>query len=147
MAGFPIILHPTDLSEDSMAAFRVACGLVREGSRLIVLHVLEESLVASEGYLATLNNRLRELEAPDPRVTLEIRLEQGHAAAEILRMAQEIGCDLIVMGTQGRTGLRRLLTGSVAEAVLRQARCPVLVVKSPPAAGPHRENPPLGAGS
>jgi len=146
MAGCSIILHPTDLSEDSMAAFRVACRLAREGTRLIVLHVMEEPLVAAKDYLATLNNRLREFQAPDPGVTLEIHLEEGHAAVEILRMAEKVRCDLIVLGSHGKTGLRRLLTGSVAEAVLRQAPCPVLVVKYPPAEISRSESPPLAEG-
>jgi len=147
MAGFSIILHPTDLSEDSMAAFRVACGLARQGTRLIVLHVMEDPLVASKGYLATLNKRLHEFEAPDPGVTLEVQLEEGHAAVEILRMAEKVRCDLIVLGSHGRTGLRRLLTGSVAEEVLRRAPCPVLVVKHPPAEISRAESPPLVEGS
>jgi nucleotide-binding universal stress UspA family protein len=143
MAGFSVILHPTDLSEDSMAAFRVACGLAREGSRLIILHVMERSLVASKDYLEMLNDRLREFEAPGPGVSLEIHLEEGHAAVEILRIAEKFRCDLIVLGSHGKTGLRRLLTGSVAEAVLRQAPCPVLVVKYPHAEISHAENRPL----
>ena len=124
MAAFSIILHPTDLSEDSMAAFRVACRLARDGTRLIVLHVIEESLVAAEGYLTTLSNRLREIDTADLGVTVEFRLEEGHAAVEILRMAEKVRCDLIVLGSHGRTGLRRLLTGSVAEAVLRLRTLP-----------------------
>jgi nucleotide-binding universal stress UspA family protein len=147
MAAFSLILHPTDLSECSMAAFGVACALAREGTRPVVVHVLEEALVASDSYLETLNDRLREFQAPDPGVTLEFHLKEGHAAAEILRMAEEIGCDLIVMGTHGRTGLRRLLTGSVAEAVLRQARCPVLVVKSAPAEVSDSKRPPAAESS
>ena len=47
-------------------------------------------------------------------------------------LAEELGCDLIALGTHGRTGLDRLLAGSVAEAVLRRARCPVLALRSPP---------------
>lgn len=147
MAGFSIILHPTDLSEDSMAAYRVACQLCRQGTRLVVLHVMKTSLVAANDYLATLNDRLREFETPDPSVTLEIRFEEGHEAAEILRVAERIGCDLIVLGSHGKTGLRRLLTGSVAEAVMRQARCPVLVVKSPTTVTAHSQNHPHSDGS
>jgi len=143
LAKFSIILHPTDLSADSMEAFRVACGLVREGTRLIVLHVMEKSLVASNDYLATLNNRLCEFEAVHPSVTVEFQFEEGHAAEEILRVAEKVGCDLIVLGSHGRTGLKRLLTGSVAEAVLRRALCSVLVVKHPSAQISHAESNPL----
>ena len=50
---------------------------------------------------------------------------------EILQMARELGADLIVMGTQGRTGLDRLILGSTAESVLARADCPVMVVKAP----------------
>ena len=51
--------------------------------------------------------------------------------AEIIHMAKNIQCDLIVIGTHGRTGLAHLLMGSVAEHVVRKATCPVLVVKTP----------------
>ena len=56
---------------------------------------------------------------------------EGRAAIEIVAYANRVSTDLIVMGTHGRTGIRRVLLGSVAEQVLRQARCPLLVV--PPA--------------
>jgi nucleotide-binding universal stress UspA family protein len=138
MPEFSIILHPTDLSKCSMAAFRVARSLARAATRLVVVHVMEESLVASEGYLASLNEQLRQLDGPDRSATVEFHLKEGHAAVEILRMADEIGADLIVMGTHGRTGLRRLLAGSVATTVVRGAHCPVLALRtqaSPPAAG------------
>ena len=62
---------------------------------------------------------------------MEHRLREGDAAEEVLRVADDVGADLIVMGTHGRTGLGRVLMGSVAEAVLRGSRCPVLVVKGP----------------
>jgi nucleotide-binding universal stress UspA family protein len=61
-------------------------------------------------------------------------LVEGNAAAAILRAAKELHCDLIVMGTHGRTGLSRLLMGSVAEEVVRKAPCLVLTVKSQGAA-------------
>jgi len=53
----------------------------------------------------------------------------GEAAAEIVRVAKEKGADLIVLSSHGRTGLGRILFGSTAEAVVRHASCPVLVVK------------------
>lgn len=57
----------------------------------------------------------------------------GIAATEIVNLANDRGCDLIVMGTHGATGLGRLLMGDVAEQVLRHAPCPVPTVKAPPA--------------
>lgn len=58
-------------------------------------------------------------------------LLEGRAADEIARLAKEQGYDLIVMGTHGRGGLKRLVLGSVAESVVRQAACPVLLFRSP----------------
>jgi nucleotide-binding universal stress UspA family protein len=62
---------------------------------------------------------------------VEHQLAEGDTAREILEVAREHGAGLIVMGTHGRTGLGRLLLGSVAEQVLRQSSCPVLTVKFP----------------
>jgi len=67
----------------------------------------------------------------DPNIVVEHRVAEGDAPEEILRLAEAVQCDLIVMGTHGRTGLRRFLTGSVAEEVLRKATCPVLAAKTP----------------
>jgi nucleotide-binding universal stress UspA family protein len=139
------ILHPTDFSERSVNAFEVACSLARDsGARLIVLHVLERPVIAytgvamappapgpSEEERTALLKRLNQVQPPAPAVAVEHRLEQGDPATGILQVAQEAGCDLIVMGTHGRTGLGRLLLGSVAEQVLRKAPCPVLTVKTP----------------
>jgi nucleotide-binding universal stress UspA family protein len=74
---------------------------------------------------------LNRLGAPDAQVRVEHRLEEGDAATQILQVAQETGCDLIVLGTHGRTGHGRLMMGSVAEQVLRTASCPVLTVRTP----------------
>jgi nucleotide-binding universal stress UspA family protein len=70
---------------------------------------------------------------------VEHHLKEGDPAAEILRLAQEARVDLIVMGMHGRTGLGRLLMGSVAERVVRQAPCPVLTVKVPQRQAPPSE--------
>ena len=61
---------------------------------------------------------------------IEERLAQGDPAANIIAFATEQAVDVVVMGTHGRTGLERVLMGSVATAVLRRAPCPVLFVKS-----------------
>jgi nucleotide-binding universal stress UspA family protein len=142
MLAIRTVLHPTDFSERSDLAFRLACSLARDyGARLIVLHVAEPPVaVAGEGVLLIptpadlepLRERLGGLRPRDPKVPVEHRLAEGNAAAEILRVAEEAKCDVIVLGTHGRTGLARLLLGSVAEQVLRRASCPVLTVRAAP---------------
>lgn len=62
-------------------------------------------------------------------VPVEVKIGVGRPVEEILRMAREEGGDLIVMGTHGRTGLRHVLLGSVAEKVVRTAPCPVFTVR------------------
>ena len=70
--------------------------------------------------------------------TWDVEVAVGHPADTIVRVAQERGADLIVMGTHGRTGLQHVLLGSVAEKVVRLAPCPVLTVrdKNPGRSGP-----------
>jgi nucleotide-binding universal stress UspA family protein len=81
--------------------------------------------------LEPLRARLQQLRPEDSKVLVEHRLVQGGAAEEILQVAQDRKCDLIVMGTHGRRGFGRMLMGSVAEQVVREASCPVLTVKTP----------------
>lgn len=143
MLQFQTILHPTDFSERSEYAFRLACSLARDhDARLILLHVwsLPPAPIAAGGLVPVrpedfspepFEEQLRQLHVPDPTIHVDHRLEQGSPATEIVRVAQETHCDLIVMGTHGRTGLERLLMGSVAEQVTRTAPCPVLTVKTP----------------
>jgi nucleotide-binding universal stress UspA family protein len=136
------ILFPTDFSAYSDDAFEVARALAREfQARLVVLHVAPPMVVVfGEGVLPAeptphpeaLKERLQQVYTAEPPVRIEHRLTEGEAAPEILRMADEVGCDLIVMGTHGRTGLQRMVMGSVAEQVVRKAKCPVLTVKSQP---------------
>jgi nucleotide-binding universal stress UspA family protein len=140
MLAIKTILHPTDFSERSDFAFRLACSLARDyGARLIVLHVAEPPVpVTPAGMLVLqpainldiLREKLHQLQPPDPMIQVEHRLIVGTAATEILQVAEVSKCDLIVLGTHGRTGLGRLLMGSVAEQVVRRASCPVLTVKT-----------------
>jgi len=142
MLAIKMILHPTDFSERSDFAFGLACALARDyGARLHVLHVGSgpvmvpvEGIVPPEPerYQDELTAKLHEMRAEAPDIPVEHQLLfVGDPAAEILRVAQAINSDLIVMGTHGRTGLGRLLMGSVAEQVVRKAACPVLTVKVP----------------
>jgi len=133
------VLHATDLSESSGAAFRLACTLAQDyGARLLVLHVepppvavatMESAVLLDAGGQEDLMKQLRALGAHDPGLDVEYRLEQGDPATEILRVAKDSKCDVVVVGTHGRKGLGRLLLGSVAELVVRAAPCPVVTVK------------------
>ena len=134
------ILFPTDFSETAEQAFLLACSMARDcGARVVVLHILPPPMGHDEiearrdpdAYYAGVWKMLHEMQAPAEDVRVEHRLEEGDAAKRILEVAQEIQAGLIVMGTHGRTGLGRLLLGSVAEHVLRKATCPVLTVRIP----------------
>jgi universal stress protein A len=65
------------------------------------------------------------------RVEHQVIVADRPRAGHILELLDKLGCDLIVMGTHGRSWLKHLLFGSVAEEVVRLARCPVMVVKAP----------------
>jgi nucleotide-binding universal stress UspA family protein len=127
------ILVPIDWAELSNRAFQLATSLARDhNAELVVLNVVplaaEMYGPPRECYLDHLLVELRRMKPSDPATRVQYRLAQGDPATEILRVARESQCDLIVMGTHGRTGLTRFLMGSVAEAVLRLARCLVLTV-------------------
>ena len=77
-----------------------------------------------------LQKMLDAVKPADPGVPCRHRLAMGDPAGEILRIAAEEGVEMIVLGTHGRTGLFRALMGSVAEAVVRRAPCPVLVYRA-----------------
>ena len=139
------ILHPTDFSEHSDYAFRLACSLARDhGSLLIVLHVLERPVLTYAGVMTAppppppsgeerkaAGDRLHKMKPPVLAISVEYLIEEGDPATGIWQVAQERRCDMIVMGTHGRRGLGRLLMGSVAEKVVRKASCPVVTVRSP----------------
>jgi nucleotide-binding universal stress UspA family protein len=140
MLPIKTILVPTDFSETSDAAFKVACSLARDHkSRLVVLHVVPPPQSHGEvvarrqdsGYHEDVWRMLRCLRPEDAAVAVEYRLEDGPPANTVLDVARDEKAGLIVLGTQGRTGLGRLLLGSVAESVLRRAPCPVLTLRVP----------------
>jgi nucleotide-binding universal stress UspA family protein len=140
------ILHPTDFSESSAAAFDLACTLAQaQGARVHVLHVARHPMIVPvtsppggpEQYREDLADQLEGIQAADPGVLVEHQLLFGRdPTAEILRVAGQLNADLIVMGSHGRAGLVRLLLGSVAEQVLQRAPCPVVIVKEPSASRP-----------
>jgi nucleotide-binding universal stress UspA family protein len=134
-----VILHPTDLSGPSRDALRVARHLARDlGARLFVLHVKPSTpsygtpmtaITGLDAVQEALDAIPEIIEGPDLKYPVETRLRPGDAGDEILRMADELEADLIVMGSHGRTGLGRMLMGSVAESVLRRTGYPALIVK------------------
>jgi universal stress protein A len=78
-----------------------------------------------------LRKDLHQLQAPDFMVQLEHQLRLGDRLTQILRVAQEIQCDLMVVGSHGRSRLRRLLKPSFAERLVRCAPCAALAVQTP----------------
>jgi nucleotide-binding universal stress UspA family protein len=135
------ILHPTDFSARSDSALKLACALARDyGARLIVLHSAQAPTIGymegvvpplADDVIETARQQLERLEIPDTGGRVARRFEVGDPAESILEVAQEVHADLIAMGTHGRTGLARLLMGSVAEKVVRRATCPVLTLTAP----------------
>jgi universal stress protein A len=81
--------------------------------------------------MEALEAELKRVVPTDPAVPCEHRVLTGLAASEIVNFAKRDHADLIVMGTHGRKGLAHLVMGSVAEAVVRHAPCPVITVKTP----------------
>jgi nucleotide-binding universal stress UspA family protein len=135
------ILHPTDFSEPSEFAFRLACALARDyDARLVLVNITPPPMVIYAGgpvppdsgpNLEEVRQKLHQLEGQAGDVRVESLAMEGDPVDMIVRAAEETHSDLVVMGTHGRTALARLLLGSVAEAVLRKAPCPVLTVKVP----------------
>jgi nucleotide-binding universal stress UspA family protein len=122
-------------------------------AQLTLLHVVPLPALMNgpppESYLDHLYEELCRLRPRDPKVRVRNVVAEGAPVLTILNAARESGCDLIVMGTHGRRGLNRLLRGSVAEEVVRQAPCLVLTVRAGvprtfPAIGPARR--PAAAG-
>ncbi len=140
MLALQTILHPTDFSDRSDYAFRLACSLARDyNAHLVIVHVLAPPVIGyGEGVIppepdlmrAEARHQLASLAAPS-ELRVERQVIEGDPVTEILQVADEVDADLIVMGTHGRTGMGRFFMGSIAEQVLRRASCPVLTLKMP----------------
>ncbi|HEY7501447.1 MAG TPA: universal stress protein [Vicinamibacterales bacterium] len=137
----PSILCPIDFSEASAGAMRYAAAIAaRFSTRLIVMTVedplLTEAVDLGTGIVWTPEDCKRDVEqfvvktfgADSPFVsTMEFEVAVGKPATEVLRVARERTCELIVMSTHGLTGMRKLFFGSTTERVLRETTKPVLV--------------------
>jgi nucleotide-binding universal stress UspA family protein len=129
------ILVPIDGTPSSHRAVQVAGSLAQiRGAELIVLNVVPFPAQMygppSETYLDHLFDELQKIKPNKPNIRVRHILREGVPALSILQVAKEWKCDLIVMETHGRTGLNRLLNGSVTEELIRKACCPVLTFKS-----------------
>ena len=151
------ILYATDLSENSAYAFRYAVNSAQKhGAKIHILHVMEEiktNILAAYYELEKLQE-IREKGKQEIKDRIQKRLEtfcqrelmkdpecrdlvastevvEGDPAAEILRKADELGVDLVVMGTHGKGLLEHAFLGSVAEKVLHRIKIPVLTIPIP----------------
>lgn len=137
------ILVPTDFSPPSEAAFDRALEYARAfGAEIVLMHAYEIPVVGfPEGALVATAELVSELDAGTREglereaasregsgVTIRTVVKQGDPATMINETAAEVGAGLICIGTHGRTGLSRMLLGSVAEKVVRTAAVPVLTV-------------------
>jgi nucleotide-binding universal stress UspA family protein len=145
-AHFKRILCAIDFSPSSLRAFECGLSLAQENDgRLTLLHVFEtltdEDARASAHFRVAefvrtrqqdLREQVRALVTGDARVWCEAeeRVELGPPAPTILRVARDIGADLIAMGAQGRSGPGLVVFGSATQTVLRRAACPVLTAKA-----------------
>ena len=135
------ILCPVDFDDNSLAAVTSAAQLAAEvDATLHLLHVIPiiptaSEIVQSLEFQSSLPavqrlQRLADAELAGVKNQLHTKLAlAAHIPKSILATAQEVGADLIVMATHGRSGLPHLLLGSVAEAVVRTATCPVLTIR------------------
>jgi nucleotide-binding universal stress UspA family protein len=150
--AFSRILVPIDFSECSGAAFTTAVELAKTlGAKITLLHVwdvpflwpsvgdtmvtvpAEAPMTVAELVKKRASEELQRFAAehPHPGVEVTARLEMGDPVRTICDVVQDDAHDLIVMGTHGRTGLTRVLAGSVAENVVRHSAVPVLTVRAP----------------
>lgn len=141
------ILVPIDFSDTSLHALDVAESLARDHRASLLLFSVAVPRQPTEDVLVPLPAAATESGSPWPHaeeatrqhlapfaeritdVPVTTEVCTGLPGAAIVAAAQKMNVDLIVMGTQGRSGLSRLLLGSVAEYVLRHAPCPVLTIK------------------
>lgn len=143
------ILVPTDFSKFSDKAFKYALDIaMRYNSRIFLLHVIDGTIqqfvadycidtkvverVVNESIITSNENVQKMIDSFSGTKEIKIisDVRRGIPYEEILKDQQEHEIDLIVIASQGRTGLRKLLIGSVAEKVMRGAGCPVLLLKN-----------------
>ncbi len=134
------VVVPVDFSEQSLKTVDLALGLVEDTSHVHVVHVLPVVSYMEPGVVWTAvddqarvhhaEQALKERLAEPRYEKVKLHVAIGDPGQAITELASELKADLIVLPSHGRTGLKRLLIGSVAERVVRLAHCPVLVLRS-----------------
>ncbi len=148
MSQFKKILCPLDFDKNSLLALRLALELAQKGkAKLRLLHVLAmppgpEVALPFGKMEADARTKLERLarQRIGGKAGYEVTVTMGDPGIEILQAAKRWGANLIVMATHGRKGLRHLVLGSVAEHVVRAARCPVLTVNPTATPGARSRN-------
>jgi len=133
-------LVPVDFSDNSLQALDLAIALTSPRvDRITVIHVIEtpydfatQVALYTEQQLKEGRKRGKELLAKhaNARISFTFKLEEGNPAIQITQLASKLKVNLIVMGTQGASGITKSLIGTVAVSVVREAPCPVLIVPS-----------------
>jgi len=145
MGNWKKICCAVDFSDPSRLALYQAADLAkRDGAELMLVHAYEvprpsgdlmvaavdltgpAAAEAEKSMIGWVAEAARLRGAP-----VKTRIVAGEAAAEVTKAAAQAGCDLLVVGTHGRTGVKRLVLGSVAERIVREAHCDVLVARGP----------------
>jgi nucleotide-binding universal stress UspA family protein len=139
------ILFPTDFSHYNDTALEYASTLAAEANaKLFIVHVHDtrdlNSPIGDTGFVYEVawreedmvaRDRLDKVVPTDASVKFEHHYLTGRPVDEVLAFAADNQIDLIVMASHGRSGISRLVLGSMAEGVMRKAPCPVLIVKQP----------------
>jgi nucleotide-binding universal stress UspA family protein len=136
MAMIKKILAPTDFSELSAKGVRYACQLAKEvGAELVIINIvtLDESNLVNKREMEQHRQLLDEflavkVAAVGSDITIRKVVEPGQPYSTIVHWAEKEGIDLIVISSHGRSGLSRMVMGSVTAEILKKSPCPVLVV-------------------
>jgi universal stress protein A len=138
MPIFHRILCPIDFDDNSLSALRLGAQLAeRDQATLYLMHVIrvvEEATVAAPAMFerderATQTELQNIAESRLRGIDHQVLLRYGNPAEQIVAAESELGAELVVMATHGRTGISHLFFGSVAEKVVRESVCPVLIVR------------------
>ena len=143
MSTYDVILHPTDFSEESYRAFQLACSLARDQfASLVIVHVLpaecgsgggvgEDAGLEDSEVVRNCREHFGRMKAMVGDIPISFRIVCGYPVGSILNVAHDEHADLIVVASHQHPQFYLQLHGSVAEGLLRQTHCPVMVLRQP----------------